>query len=540
MNLIKYIEQEEKEAIGYYIDSYAESSLQVSVDKILKPWEINKQPLFTVFGKRFILEKDINYIKQDDELLEDIGNLLTHNYNDTVIRKFTSDWNDHFRYFFRVPEENNSINEMKKNLSHLLDDEVLLSGVWDYDTCEIKLEDMSKPVKIQRGAHIMKFIRKFAEMYHIDGFEQFRIKHSQIMNQRKLSGKLCLSIHPFDYMTMSDNNCGWSSCMSWVEEGCYRQGTVEMMNSPCVVVAYLKAKDDMKVHNIYWNNKKWRELFIVTPEIITNIKSYPYYNSELSKIALNWLKELAENAGFGHYMDKEIAYNAFREFSVDGIDYDCIISPSTDHMYNDFGSSQDHNFIYITTDKNLYNGGTFRINYSGPSECMSCGNVNEYFSSEQNLSCTDCYAPRTCDECGCILGDNDGWYVDGSWFCEDCVDECTYVDPITEERHLINTGEITVYPASNDGKSYYPDFHIILEDCTFENSFKDYSLVDPHPMYKRYNREYYIRRDEMTEDGLKLFFGREFWSWSQKKLLIPSDEEMLEDFFRRDLPNAAA
>ena len=46
---------------------------------------------------------------------------------------------------------------------------------------------------------------------------------------------------------MSDNNSGWESCMSWRNNGCYRRGTVEMMNSPYVIVAYLMLEELVSV-----------------------------------------------------------------------------------------------------------------------------------------------------------------------------------------------------------------------------------------------------------------------------------------------------
>ena len=76
----------------------------------------------------------------------------------------------------------------------------------------------------------MRVLSKIATAYNLPGFEDFRIAQSLVTNQANLKGYITLSIHPLDYMTMSDNNCGWDSCMSWQEEGCYRQGTVEMMN----------------------------------------------------------------------------------------------------------------------------------------------------------------------------------------------------------------------------------------------------------------------------------------------------------------------
>jgi hypothetical protein len=326
--------------------------------------------------------------------------------------------------------------------------------------------------------------------------------------------------------------------MSWEESGCYRRGTVEMMNSPCVVVAYLCSKDSLKIGGQEWNSKKWRELYVVHPNGIFNIKSYPYYNEELTKITLSWLKELASAAGIGNYRDEMGSFNADREFHVDGIEYDCEIRPRTDAMYNDFHDNKE-SFLYLSKD---YEGGTWRICYSGPSECMTCGSINVDFDSEENLSCNCCHSEydHYCEQCGCGVDEDDGYYVDGDWYCSSCVDECCYCDSITDEYHINNTGEISVYVASNNGKTYYTDFHITIEDFTFDNLFGNYinEGVEPHKLYPNntWNHDYYVRKDELNEKGLALFFDREFYNWRHRKLEIPSDEEMDRDFCCYDLP----
>ena len=85
---------------------------------------------------------------------------------------------------------------------------------------------------------LKKFIFEHIEYFAADEWEEIRLAHSQIFNTNKMTGTLCLSIHPLDYATASDNDNGWSSCMSWRDDGCYRMGTVEMMNSPMVICAY--------------------------------------------------------------------------------------------------------------------------------------------------------------------------------------------------------------------------------------------------------------------------------------------------------------
>ena len=133
---------------------------------------------------------------------------------------------------------------------------------------------------------------------------------------------------------MSDNDCGWHTCMSWFHDGEFRLGTIEMMNSPYVVVTYLTAKEDMILtEDFYWNNKKWRELFIVTDKVISEIKSYPYVNRALTKYALNWLKDLAEN--YYDFSSSKITEIKDGDEIVSGSDFSCDIYFDTDRMYND-------------------------------------------------------------------------------------------------------------------------------------------------------------------------------------------------------------
>ena len=532
--MIEKISAKEMKMIEWCIDQYADSARTVSGNYILRLWDSAKaEYLNKMFGEQLILDKEIEYNMDVDELYEEMGRKLSAYGSDSPdnIRNFIKVWNDTFDpYDYGFSED---INRMKRMVCRLLDSDVLVENKWIYDTCEIKFPEMNKVIKIQHNSHPMKTISKFAEIYGIEGFEEFRIRHSQILNQRKLKGMLHLSIHPLDYMTMSDNDCGWSSCMSWEEDGCYRQGTVEMMNSPCVVVAYLDSATNMRIAGEDWSNKKWRQLFIVTPKAILNVKGYPYRNDTLTAEVLKWLKELAEKANIGTYCDDIIKYDHGREFTTNLYDYNVEVWTHTGYMYNDFSDNQ---FGFFTTDKELFNGGTLKINYSGKSECMSCGADTDDFQSEGALSCNECYSPKRCNECGSRLDEDEGWFIDGEWFCEDCVDSCCYVDKITGEYHALNTEEKTIYVASNNGQSYYPDFNITVEDYTFENYLKKYCLVDPHRLYKHNHYEYYIRRDELTEEGLNLFFADEFWSYNKNILDLPSDEEMLEDFRIEDLP----
>ena len=250
------------------------------LEYILRFWNKNKEFLYDFFGHQLILEKEVDIKRPEAILHEDMENAL---YPDgdgiTFVEEFYN-WagkytrEDWVRY---------------SDLTMLIDICSLTDNIYPGDNIEIPVPNSNHPIQIQKGCKAMKMLSKIAKTFNLEGFEDFRIKHSMVLNQKRFKGTLCLSIHPLDYMTMSDNNCEWESCMSWKQGGEYRLGTVEMMNSPNVIVAYLKADKDMDLFacwgehdgEVRWNNKRWRELFVVSPEVLMGIKGYPFNDENL-------------------------------------------------------------------------------------------------------------------------------------------------------------------------------------------------------------------------------------------------------------------
>ena len=118
---------------------------------------------------------------------------------------------------------------------------------------------------------------------------------------------------------MSDNNSNWQSCMNWQEEGCYRIGTVEMMNSNNVLCCYIEqgktnwyfgghqTAEDGSIDAYIWNDKKWRILTYITKDIIMSGKSYPYNNDDYSKKIITEVRDLAlKNLGWTYSFGPEL------------------------------------------------------------------------------------------------------------------------------------------------------------------------------------------------------------------------------------------
>lgn len=522
MGLFEKLSEDEKEMMEQYIDSYASfngSNRSASLEWIMRVWNEQKETLFHMFGDQFILSKDIIYTKDIDQISEDLDHAIFDGDIPFEDKEFSNEYYNFIDNNFH-PWDSDKDWDICQNLRRLINTEDLSTNIYSGASFELHPAGWDKPLKINSGCKCTRALGKIAAAYNLPGFERFRILHSQCLNQKKLTGHLCLSIHPLDFMTMSDNDCGWTSCMSWQEDGCYRQGTVEMMNSPMVVVAYLTAETDMRMPgNYHWNSKKWRQLFVVDPHMIGNVKGYPYRNDYLTKDILAWLKELAENAGMAHYDKNVVEYDSFTAF--DYKDRSVKIYPRTGMMYNDFASNQ---FAYLN--ENLgEDGETFYLDYSGDSECMLCGDTQCDFEGEGCLVGTCCEARYYCDCCESYYDSEDGFQeVDGSWICPDCFAEQCAEDPFTGVYHFSdNLREL--YVSFDGGKT----IRAIPDVAVFDDEI--YSTPDQQTFFYPYfsqvyearvlwRRYLFVKAEEVNWDNILKHITTSFESFDELKAEI--------------------
>lgn len=442
-------------------DVYSTNEI-ISIKKLLQfPWEENKQNLYKLLGNNLILSKKFCYEKGRDEISKEIndfvygysnfgrknrnGTEFIKNFKDFVKHNFPYNWNG-----------SNEITKIHEALISLIDITSLIENRYLGENIEIPLPN-GKTYRLQKNCKIFRALEKISNAYGIEGLEDFRICHSQIHNQKKISGEITLSIHPLDYWTMSDNINDWDSCMNWRDVGSYRQGTIEMMNSSCVVVAYLRGSENMSMGNQnFWNSKKWRQLFIVDKNVILGIKEYPYYNENLSKTVLKWIKELAETNLGWYYNDCEgepflYESNPLCLYYNGNPDKPFHLSFTSEFMYTDVGSAQYH-YMYLGKDfnaENYYDENTelyiskneevfYTLNYSGASQCVACGRVTSNFDSESQLCCDDCIDSGVyyCAQCGeRIHGYDYSYDVEGDIICENCFNENAYCCDVCGEYH---------------------------------------------------------------------------------------------------------
>lgn len=410
---------------------YNDNIVKVSdshTEYLLRAWQRAKeQYLFKMFGDELILSKHIDLVMSDDDVFYEMEQFVRDEWEfmdllDNQIRYFTNYYNCSWT-------ERDMISTFIGDVRMLLDAHHLTNGRVPYTFKEFVLN--GERINIQQGQKVMRALKVICNAANMSTeYEQFRIRHSQILNTRKVSGELCLSIHPLDYATASDNAQGWSSCMSWAENGCYRAGTIEMMNSPMVICAYLRSSNNnIIISGQPWNSKKWRAWILVDEHGILCNRHYPYTNDSLATEVINWVTQLAtERLGWEYEEDMGLLENDRRAHY------------RTDLMYNDISGNE-----WVRWAVNMPKDNQITICYSGPAMCMNCGEITDFRGNADNLICEDCQGWETCCDCGDSIDPDSAWTDDsGRVYCYDCYhdrfQECEHCGDMCEVEDVIAVG----------------------------------------------------------------------------------------------------
>lgn len=399
---------------------------RADVSTILAEWDKQKSIFLShIFKNKLILSKNISYEKPRSQIRDDLYTLVS---TSPFWKKWCL-WRNHM--LDQYDSHGVESTPIETFFCFLSDWEQLVENKWFGSTTTLRIQLKGEELQVAYHCKMMRLINKVYHLFKKEigateaEWQSFQTQHSIITNDKKIMGEFCLSIHPLDYVTASDNDCDWRSCMNWCNDGEYHRGTVEMMNAPYIVCAYINAKNPMfLIGDDEWTNKKWREFFIVTPYAIAPIKGYPYCNEEIERIFMDWLRDLCAAEGTEFYpIDK---YQIGAEFCIGGNTYTICWGSYDGAMYDDLYDETDYP-IYLA--KNAPEHMTLRLN--GYATCMWCGEVVEYsgdFTNTSSTVCIKCEHACYCSRCGERMSVHETYEINGELVCNYCYCNDGYFD----------------------------------------------------------------------------------------------------------------
>lgn len=411
------------------IKKYAYSTAGVEIgpkDIVLFNYAMNKNNLFNLLGGhlRYEFEADVqeNTSNVDDALRKRLGYQFMFYLRDEDI--WSNDWEGASKYadivtskrcgkyppsntFFHkvvyfIARNSDTFKQVYASLDMLqriCSFENLKYNVISYDIAPVCDGYGLRTVK--SGTKTMKALRQFLEdikFNYMDVFEKFRDDISQDRTPMiaKKKAKIVLSIHPADFITMSDNDCNWRSCLSW-KSGEFSNGTIEAMNSKTTLIAYIADKENPYMRDYPTiPNKSWRSMELVDLDNFVGIltgKSYPYTAMTNQQAIVDKLYELLSE-------NEPIEDLPSAMYDVETLP----ISVETYGMYNDWDESTSK-FLF----KPFFEDMDYKtILASGPQTCMRCGFPLPDYERKSNIIggnqkvCPHCMEHYYCSCCGTV------------------------------------------------------------------------------------------------------------------------------------------
>lgn len=432
MQPIDALTQKDKDTIRNYIYSAGQVDC-APIEQVLRVWNANKKTLFRAFGNKLSISKEIKIEKNQSTVIRKLSAIYCPYFINSKTDKISA--SKHLSYLKDYCKHDfvASITHYWAKKDYPVADLFFLTRLFSFNNLVkgyINNLNSDTPYKfnsfkctIKNGMRTIRTLQKVIKATgypDLDLFQEWCNEINLVNTNTDFKTKLVLSINPIDFMTMSDNNCNWRSCMSWIGSGCYRAGTLEMMNSNVAIVAYLEGSPTFKVYNsdneYLISNKSWRSLFYVHKHIILSGKAYPYQNRDLSISILNWLRQLVKdnlnwNYQFINQPYKDVCHIDGNFYLRDYFDVDhdknkkhhCIFV-YTNGMYNDI--IEDHNEYLCCRNYVKY---SIKLCLSGPATCICCGDIiasrediYSYDDLGDHLICDICRTKNKCSNCGIV------------------------------------------------------------------------------------------------------------------------------------------
>lgn len=274
---------------------------------------------------------------------------------------------------------------------------------------------------------------------------------SEIIQENKIEGYLCFSVHPLDFLSSSENTLNWRSCHSL--DGEYRAGNLSYMQDSSTIIAYIRTEKEVKLprfpEDVPWNNKKWRCLlfFNESQSLIFAGRQYPFSASNILNRVNVELRQLLEKRNFSWSPWYNDYIESYTRPNGDIVYFD-------DAEYLPFGNNIYEKSLLIkdVENSNHFNDLLYSCCYTHPYymyrnfvssakvivgsevKCLRCG--EKIIDGKDSMMCHECECKygnsdsdeyRTCDCCGNRFWYKDGVYVDSNFLCPDCVENETFI-----------------------------------------------------------------------------------------------------------------
>lgn len=283
---------------------------------------------------------------------------------------------------------------------------------------DIELIKRMSGINCVSGQKTSRVINAICKEFGIDKHEKYNAVFARLadtLNPLQIKRKAVISVHPCDYLEMSNKDNSWSSCHC-LRDGQYQAGTLSYMNDHMSIMFY--TVDDDVESDFYEHPKRCRQIFAYNNGVLLQSRLYPNPNDDKARDNYRNIlqKVIADCLGAPNlwtlHREQELV-NKYALTYHDSLHY-------PDYIYKEYKAN-------ISLLKSVESYDPLIIGHDA--YCIECGDV---VSDNEYLYCEDCGGGNcVCSECGDRISGDDVVWINDESYCRDCVSYCEHCDNYT-------------------------------------------------------------------------------------------------------------
>lgn len=420
-----------------YNKNYSKNGVLANLDV----WESSKGPLVDLLRKHPDWNEDALAVVFEVTQSREIDRYAVNTYN-SGLHQLVGDLELSGEDADRL---HNALNTAVGAYAKLLPDEQVASSIKEYSG-----------VSCVAGQKASRVIHKICQKYGLDKHPEYNARFAKLadsLNPLQVRRKALLSVHPCDFLEMSNEENSWSSCHC-IREGEYHAGTLSYMNDAVSMIFY--TTDANATGNYHTEPKITRQVFCYGDGILLQSRLYPQTDDEEARDIYRDIVQRTISLCLG-------APNLWTlKRTPEDVERCCRTHADALH-YKDYTYSCYKSTISVI--KSLPGIDGNRIVIGSVAYCLEC---TDKLSSTESLYCSGCdYSVDfiACEDCGGDIRYNsdDDYCVNGSHYCRDCVSWCENCQEYTRDV-VVDARDRSGYPI-NVCERCREESYDYCEDC---------------------------------------------------------------------------
>lgn len=378
-----------KQAFYEVMHKYKKSFSETGVTTILKDWASAKAALATMLRLHPDWDEEAKAIvfrfSEGRKIEHDVVDEAAFSMSEIASEILTPDALNRFTRAFRaaVSEYSNTLTE---------------------NTLEVIRENSN--ITCVTGQKTSRIIGRLCRTFGLDKHEHYNAVFARLadsLNPLVIEKTALLSIHPCDFLEMSNKDNDWHSCHR-LNDGSYQSGCLSYL---CDTVSMIFYTVDNNVKDYFYRHPKLtREMFFYKDGHLFQSRLYPqdYYEP------MERYRGLVQRA-IAACLDRPNLW-IFKEKRSD-FEKHLITADNSTH-YPDYDYYGNLSILKGSPEQ-------YSIEIGSQSRCVCCGN---YFINSRQINCGQCSDLVVCKECGTTIPRNNTIYTD-AFYCKSCAHICS-------------------------------------------------------------------------------------------------------------------